>query len=500
MTIMIFNLKKIFKFVSFRFKIVTILSIVIIVTTYLSVRVYSHYLSERIFNDIEDYIGTRVLLLKEKILYNVSQNGEKNVYSILDSFRNSEDVERAFLVDTKGNVVYPRQTKIDSIIFDFEPVNQGNKSIIIKKVKKDDRQFFRAIIDIVNSPQCYSCHSEAMKRLGYVVIDFSMNRFDRNIAYTNRAGTIFAFFLLLVIFITVLFIHYNFVIKSLSSFKQSIAKIEKGDFDERVKIAGTDELGALAKIFNKMVDRLQQMQNELKEAHKKELNHSRKLATVGEMAASFAHELKNPLTGIYNAIEIIIKESNNEKNKAVLEEIKSQAERVTRAIDDLLDFSNLKEPFLRLGDINELVVSVHSDVVAKLKNKRIQISLELDESVPKFKFDRELIGKAVENLVVNAIQSTPDGGEIQVKTKFDRKEDVAWIIVKDTGCGVPKDTIDKIFTPFFTTRHQGTGLGLSITQEIVEKHFGEIFVESNNGRGAIFSFTLPVNLKAKVKK
>ncbi|NOY61407.1 MAG: HAMP domain-containing protein [Calditrichaeota bacterium] len=493
-------MKKIFKPVSFRFKIVTILSIVIIVTTDLSVRVYSHYLSNRIFNDVEDYIGTRVLLLKEKILYTVSQNGEKNIYSILDNFRNSDDVQRAFLVDVNGNVVYPRQAQIDSETFDFEPVRQENKSIIIKKITKGDGQFLRAVIDIVNSPQCYSCHSKARKKLGYVVIDFSMKRFDRNIAYTNRVGTIFVFFLLLVIFITVLFIHYNFVIKSLFSFKQSIAKIEKGDFDERVKIAGSDELGTLATIFNKMVDRLQQMQNELKEAHKKELNHSRKLATVGEMAASFAHELKNPLTGIYNAIEIIIKESNNEKNTAVLEEIKSQAERVTRAIDDLLDFSNLKEPFLRLGDINELVASVHSAAINGLKGRKIQINLELDESIPRFKFDRDLIGKAVENLVINAIQSTPDGGEIWVKTKFDRGENVAWVIVKDTGCGVPKDTIDKIFTPFFTTRHQGTGLGLSIAQDIVEKHFGEIFVESNNGSGAIFSFTLPVNSEPQLKK
>ncbi len=489
------NLYDKIKSISFRVKIIVTLSIVIIVTTYLSINMYSNYLGHRLFNNVEGTINARISLLKEQILFNVSQNGKKNIYPFLDNIRNMNDVKKAILIDFNGTISHPKEKRGNPIDTNLrEQLSALDEPVTIKRFHEKGQHYARAFIDIKNSPNCYQCHVKSNKSLGYIVIDFSMQKYDDNMAATRNFGRIFTFLLLFIVLFSAIFVHLKFVRRSLSRFMKSIKIIEKGNLNERVKIPDTDELGQLAKSFNMMVEKLQKTQNELAIYHQKELNQVQKLATVGEMAASFAHELKNPLTGICNAIEIIINESNGSDKTQVLEEIQRQANRVTNAINDLLDFSQIDDPYLESGNINEIILSFFSAVENLFEKENVNLRLDLDKNVPKFFLDSALMEKVVFNIGINALQSTPVGGFVTIQTHYDESKNKVRLKIKDTGNGIPEENFEKIFTPFFTTRHQGTGLGLSITKEIIDKHGGIIFVDSIFGKGTTFTIDLPIHL------
>jgi signal transduction histidine kinase len=483
---------------SFRFKIILTLIVVIVTISFFSFLTFSKYLGDRIYRCTEENVISMLSLLKDHYLFTVSQSGGKMIYSFLQELEKNQNVLNAFLLNSEGKVVYPPKI----VPFTEDSLNAdelllSEKPITFKSFKTGRSQFLRYSIQVENSPECYQCHSPSEKNLGYIVIDYSMQKADENIAFTHKFGRIFTFSLLIVIFFSMAFMHYKFVRKSLSSFKDSIGKIERGNLNERVKIPESDELGALAKSFNEMVEKLLQAQKELSSYHQRELRNAQKLATVGEMAASLAHEIKNPLTGIANAIEIIVQEMGEGERKPVLEEIQRQAKRVNKAINDLLQYSRPVRVYLEPGDINEIINSVVFFLKNQVQDKEIKFILNLQEGIPKFKFDHVQIENALFNLGMNAIQSITNKGTIIFTTVYNPKINMVWIKIVDTGAGIPEDKLAQIFTPFFTTRHQGTGLGLAITKDIIERHQGEILVESEIRGGSIFTISLPINLNSK---
>ncbi|MBN1250850.1 MAG: hypothetical protein JXR51_01945 [Bacteroidales bacterium] len=225
--------------------------------------------------------------------------------------------------------------------------------------------------------------------------------------------------------------------------------------------------------------------------HKKELRNNKKLATIGEMAARLAHEIRNPITGIANAIEIIADEMHEEQNKPILEEIKRQANRVNDAVSNLLIYSRSKALNLSENNINELIKSLVFFLENQNHQKEIIFQTKFDSSIPLFNFDHEKIENALLNLGLNAIQSITESGSITYITKYDPIKKKVIIKIEDTGIGISKEILPNIFKPFFTTKTEGTGLGLAIVKDIIEKHYGEIWVKKNIEKGSIFNISLP---------
>ena len=211
------------------------------------------------------------------------------------------------------------------------------------------------------------------------------------------------------------------------------------------------------------------------------------------MSARLAHEIRNPITGIANAVEIIIEETRDTENKPVLEEIRRQANRVNKAVSNLLNYSRSRELHLQEGDINEIIKSVVFFLSNQDIDKKINLILELGDNVPPFNFDTEQVENVLLNLGMNAIQASETNNTIAYTTLFLEGERKILVAVSDSGTGIPEDKFQDIFKPFYTTRTQGTGLGLAIAKEIIEMHLGEIKVENNLDKGCTFTITLPAD-------
>lgn len=242
--------------------------------------------------------------------------------------------------------------------------------------------------------------------------------------------------------------------------------------------------------------------NEAQQIVEDRLVQSAKLAAVGEMAAGVAHELNNPLTTVSGFAELILdsmpKESPDYEDMTL---ILKEARRARSVVRRLLDFSRQDE-ILRLDtDINEMVSTVLALVHHLAQLNDVKISVALWNDIPMVRLERNQIQQVFLNLIHNAIQAMPNGGDLVIETQVNSKEDENWIIVtiKDNGIGIGKKDLDKIFKPFFTTKisGEGTGLGLSISYRIVVDHGGYIDVDSKPGVGTTFAVWLPIENPSK---
>jgi len=290
----------------------------------------------------------------------------------------------------------------------------------------------------------------------------------------------------------VAYLHYRYIRKSLKQFRDTIMQINHGHLDMRLEIPEVRELSRLGNDFNEMLDTFEKTQIELQNYHQKELQNSQKLATIGEMSARIAHEIRNPVTGIARAMEIIIAELKDSDHKPILEEIQRQANRVNQAISNMLKFSRSKDLVLQTGDINELIQSLVFFLRNQANEKVIKFDLMLQKDLPVLTFDHELVENVLLNLSFNAIQAIPENGTVNYATIYDSTLKVIVISVKDNGSGIPEAISGEIYKPFYTTRTKGTGLGLAISKDIIERHKGELWHENNPVSGCTFFIRLPV--------
>lgn len=238
-----------------------------------------------------------------------------------------------------------------------------------------------------------------------------------------------------------------------------------------------------------------------------QVRRSEKLASMGELAAAIAHEIRNPLGAICNSVGILdahLKVTGQDKD--LLEMIVEQSERLDRIISDFLTFAHPREPSFSLQNIREVIKNT---IFLLEQDSRYTDQVEIKEIyesvLPKVYLDTDLIHQVFWNLLINSLDAMPKGGQIRIMvrktTLFLR--DAVEIIISDTGRGIPSHELDKIFEPFYTTKSEGTGLGLSVVQRIIDDHGGTIDVKSKEGKGTTFSIKLPVgpmgNGKEKIK-
>ena len=237
-------------------------------------------------------------------------------------------------------------------------------------------------------------------------------------------------------------------------------------------------------------------------ATQEELIQAEKLTSLGQMAASIAHEVNNPLAGILVYTQLLTKKiagDNISKEVALnyLSKMDSELTRSTRLIRNLLDFARQSPPALRLVDINDVInraldLAAHS---AELQN--IQVIKELAPSLPNLTADFDQLQQVCTNLILNAIQAIPERGRLTLRTSASD----SWLKVEieDTGCGISQENMHRLFTPFFTTKEKGkgVGLGLAVAYGIIQSHQGRIEVQSKEGEGTTFTVYLPVHHEEK---
>jgi len=222
-----------------------------------------------------------------------------------------------------------------------------------------------------------------------------------------------------------------------------------------------------------------------------------KLAAVGEMAAGIAHELNNPLTTVTGFTELVLDETSTDApHRADIELILKEARRARDVVRRLLDFARQGERARAKADINEVIEDVLMLTRHLIHTSGVQLSLELAKGLPWVSVDTNQMKQVFLNLIHNALQAMPAGGNLEILTSVRRKDERQWIAVaiRDSGVGIDVKNKDRIFEPFFTTKGDqgGTGLGLSVTYGIVTDHGGTIEVESWPGKGSMFTVLLPL--------
>jgi len=255
-------------------------------------------------------------------------------------------------------------------------------------------------------------------------------------------------------------------------------------------------VGVLTAVLMDRIDEEREIVRRLKET-REQLVHAEKLASLGQLSASIAHEINNPLAGILTYTKLLAKKISGdtlEKGAALdhLSKMESEVGRCSRIIRNLLDFSRQTEPTLRLVDVNQVIEQVLAMVGHQAQLQNVEVVRELSPSLSKVMADSDKLQQVFTNLTLNAIQAMSGGGKLTLRTSVENSQ--VRIDVQDTGCGISKENLSKLFTPFFTTKEKGSGvgLGLAVVRGIIERHKGEIKVQSEVGKGTTFSVYLGV--------
>ncbi len=311
--------------------------------------------------------------------------------------------------------------------------------------------------------------------------------------------------------------------------------IAAGRLDIQVPVATNDEVGELARAFNTMVRRLRESRHEIEEWNRelgrrveertRSLEQARaeleavneqlvyalrrlretqdsmvqteKLAAVGQLASTIAHEIRNPLAGIRGALELILPQLDDPAQKQVLEQIVEEVDRINRTTSRLLGFARPAEPHKEWTSLSGLIDNVCFLVGQQARRQGVEIQRDYEPPDRSIYLDPQLTTQAFLNIVLNALQAIDGKGTLTIRSRWLPGDAGVQIEFEDTGSGIPLEIQDKLFTPFFTTKRQGTGLGLHVVKSIIERQGGEISLRSTVGKGTVFIVRLPVREQAQ---
>lgn len=239
------------------------------------------------------------------------------------------------------------------------------------------------------------------------------------------------------------------------------------------------------------------------------LIHEDKMVALGKLVASAVHEINNPLSGIHALSRLMyerlaegtLTEEDTEQFKYYLNLIDTESARCSTIVSNLLSFSRQQKMEHRLFKLNELIRKVVSLFGHKMELQHVRLNLDLAENLPQLLGDPGQIQQCLVNLLFNAMEAMPDGGQITIRTRWEESQNLIRLEVEDTGPGIPEEMMSRIFEPFFSTKDQdkGVGLGLSVVYGIIKDHHGSIYVKSEVGKGSnfIIRFFLQESLQAR---
>jgi signal transduction histidine kinase len=274
--------------------------------------------------------------------------------------------------------------------------------------------------------------------------------------------------------------------------QRKIVRVGEGDLNVTVGFSNrNNDIGDLGRNFNRMVLQLRENREDVERLHRTQMSRAERLATLGELAAGLAHEIRNPLAGIAGVIEIVGRDLPVTSSAcAVVEDVRLENAQINHILNDFLQAARPHLPEVRPSDLNITVEHAVMLVCQQVASTPIRIELQKDPTLPSVEHDSGQIHQLVLNLLLNAVQAIDGAGAVRVQMSALQGD--AAITVLDTGCGIAPEHLTNIFRPFYTTKGNGTGLGLSLARQIAEEHHGRIEVTSEVGKGTTFVVILPL--------
>ena len=292
--------------------------------------------------------------------------------------------------------------------------------------------------------------------------------------------------------LALLFLVTKLVLRPISRIVTMSRSVVEGNLDARVGIRPPGEMGVLCEAIDAMAEAVADREEQLKIATRRQIGRSEKMASIGRLAASIAHEINNPLTGVLTFAHVLRdNESMSEQDREDLGVIIRETSRVSEIVRGLLDFARERPSIQEPLDVNDVIQRTLRLIRNQKQVQQITIREELDDDLPQITGDANQLQQVLLNLSLNACEAMPGGGTLTISTSV--QDGKVFVRLADTGCGVAEEHLDVIFEPFYSTKPvgKGTGLGLSVSYGIIQQHGGTLEVESEEGKGTTFTIGLP---------
>ena len=473
-------------------------------------------------------------VLRRSASHYMLNNDRKGLYEMMLNMADQPGVMRVRILNPQGVISYSTAPAEVGNMVDkgaeacygchaqSQPLTRLNRSDRFRVYRAEQTRILGVITPIENQPACSNaaCHAHpaSTQILGVLDTNLSLAKVDASLAHERRAMLAYtAVALLAVVFLSGLFV-WIVVHNPLRELKTGTERIARGVLGYQIPVHSQDEVGELAHSFNDMSNRLQVAQaeitawahtleqrvdektRELKQAHQRML-HVEKMATIGKMAAVVAHEINNPLSGILTYSKLVKRWIGNnaadaprrEEMQGSLDLVASESKRCGELVKNLLSFSRVSPMNLAWCDLNQVIDRCLRLVQHKMDMAGIQLNLDLAADLPPAHCDPAQIEQVVLAMVINAIDAMPQEGNLWISTRVTADATME-LVIRDDGIGIPAEHLPHIFEPFYTTKEAGgSGLGLAISQNIVERHGGQIEVNSVVGQGTTFKIVLPVD-------
>jgi hypothetical protein len=439
----------------------------------------------------------------ETLVANMLVGNHQAIQNLLEAIGTHRDIKTARIFDTGGLVYFSSQRAEVGTRLSATEVQRYQGMADPVTLTREGQDIAQMMIQpVFNRPQCFGCHRAEQKVLGMLQLGVSLNELRQQVAALRRSAFVATLISLGVVVLGVWLALTLLVDQPLQRLVTVMGRAERGDLSVRAAVSNSDELGQLARHFNDMIAKLHAAQGELERYHQEQLARADRLATIGEMAAAMAHEIRNPLTGISGVLSVLSRDfSPDDSRREIVSQTRLLIERLNNTVEDVLHYSRPSSPQLQAVKLDDIIDRSLSLAEGEAKKAGIQIVKQPatganGSSSVTVSADPHQIQQVVLNLILNAIQASTAGGQIAVRTRVAADNGGltgAVIEIEDHGRGMTPEEAAQAFQPFFSTKAHGTGLGLSIARQIVEQHHGRISVRSTPGLGTCVQVELPLS-------
>ncbi len=498
---------------------------------YLNVRLHRQHLEQNTLLSAERISD----VIKQGTTDYMLRNDREGLYRSIQTMAAEPGIEKIRIFDQEGRITYTTNSAEQNHVVDktaeacyachaqsqpLARLNRPDRFRIYRNVA--GIRVLGIITPIENQASCSnaSCHAHPAEQqiLGVLDTNLSLAKADVQLAESSWRMIAYTGCALLLIALLSWFFVWEVVGRPVKALERGTERLAAGDLGFQIDVRSNDEIGELAHSFNAMSNqlkaehnenvawtrtleqRVEQKTRELKRAHEHAL-HTEKMASIGKMAAVLAHEINNPLSGILTYAKLLhkwIDSDDGGKNHHrdicdSLDLIASESRRCGDLVKNLLTFSRTTPINLQPTNLNQVIDRALRLIQHQLDLGAIQVQPDLDPELPPVICDGAQVEQVLLALMMNALDAMPQGGNLWVTTKLSREDNVVRIVVRDDGCGIPPEILPRLFEPFLTTKEtgRGVGLGLAISRSILERHNGDIEVQSEIGRGTTFTVTLP---------
>jgi len=439
-------------------------------------------------------------VIERAIFSSMSTGNNRDVQTILEMVGSDERLDGVRIFHPDGRVLKssePNEIGRRVNPHDLATFLQGQRHDTFRG--SSGKEVLGVVKPIYTEQNCVPCHGAGRRVIGVLNLDLSLDEMEAQLLQTSQLFGLTMLTIVLLLTWGISLIFHRFVRQPLKTMSAKMALVEEGDLTVRLEPQSNDEVSALMVNFNSMVDRLSLANDELQDYHYQQMERADRLASVGEMSAGIAHEIKNPLAGIKGAITVLADDfSAEDPRREVIDKVLEQISRLDKAATDLLFFGRPGKPTLDYVDTNDLLKKTMFFVSQHPEAKNVHQTKEFTRNLPPVWVDGKQLQQVFFNIIINAIQAMKEGGTLMLQTDLvgEQGKQSVRVLIGDSGPGIKPEDMERIFTPFFTTKTQGTGLGLAICRQLVEQQGGTIELRSRVGEGTRVVIDLPVSKEA----